>query len=179
VVIWGLLEQAEEPIVDDARQLRVFKERNFVNELHLVLCFLRAVSSHGYVHEKCLKVRPSNFIQEFAILSLIEVLYQDDFLIAGTGWVILHGRGVTTWRRAHAHKRTGGAASTLRGHRLRLSQWCQVPRLVGTARPASRIDTGDLLTHRLGLCLSLSARLLAWRIVRFHLVFLNDNLTSA
>ena len=82
VVLASFLEYAEEAIGDDSRQLDVLKERDLINELKLVVILLRLMSPHGQVLENRLEVGQSYLIEELRILFFVEVLDQDDFLVA-------------------------------------------------------------------------------------------------
>lgn len=174
MVIASFLEQAKKSVVDDSRQLRVLKKCDLVNELQLVVRFFRAVTSHRHVHEQSLKVRLGNLVKKLAMLCLIEVFDQNYFFVYPTRriWVslLLHWR-VASRRRSHTDKWASIAADW-----LCLREGGKVACLIGGAWTATTyIDPLNLLANLLGLCLG-CARLLAWRIIRFHSGFNNFEL---
>lgn len=82
VVLTRFLEYAEEAVGDYTRQLDVLKERDLINELKLVVILLWLMSPHGQVLENRLEVGQSYLVEELRVLFLVEVLDQDDLLIA-------------------------------------------------------------------------------------------------
>lgn len=86
MVILRFLEETEEPIIDDSRQLRVLKECNLVYELYLIVRLFRTVTSHSHIHKESSKIGLGNLVQKFAVLCLIEIFDQNDLLGIGAAW---------------------------------------------------------------------------------------------
>ena len=76
MIIYRLLKEAKEAIVDYSGQQCVFKEGHLVDKLPLIAGRLWAVASHGEVVEDCLEIGPDDVLQKVGISLFIKVLNQ-------------------------------------------------------------------------------------------------------
>ena len=80
MAVCGLFELTEKAVVDDAGKECILKESHSVNELDLLACYLKSVSSHSNICEDRSEVRLDDLIEKLGVCVCIKVFYENDLV---------------------------------------------------------------------------------------------------